>query len=77
MVSFIKVGKQANDILKTDPEAKLSNKRDDKGEWRKLLNEELHSLHHTPNLITVIIFRIVTLPWHIARMEEGRSALKF
>ena len=37
-------------------------KRDENGEWRRLHNEELHSLYRSPG--------------HVARMEEGRSAFK-
>ena len=39
-------------------------------EWRRLHNEELHSLYRSPNIVRV--------RWagHVARMEEGRSAFK-
>ena len=51
-------------------------KRDENGEWRRLHNEKLHSSYRTPNIVRVIKSR--TLRWspHIARIEEGRSALK-
>ena len=43
-------------------------------EWRRLHNEELHSLYRSPNIVRVIKSR----RWvgHVARMEEGRSAFK-
>ena len=44
------------------------------GEWRKLHNEELHSLYHAPNIVRVNKSR--RLRCHVARMEEGRSAFK-
>ena len=46
------------------------------GEWRKLHNEELHSLYRSPNIIRVIKYRRLTWAGHVARMEKGRSAFK-
>ena len=50
--------------------------RDENGEWRRLHNEELHSLYCPPNLVWVIMSRRFRWGGHVARMEEGRSALK-
>ena len=36
-------------------------KRDENGEWRRLHNEELHSLYHSPNRVRVINSR--TFRW--------------
>ena len=47
-------------------------KRVENGEWRRLHNEEVHSLYRLPNIVGVIKCR--GLRW--ARMEEGRSAFK-
>ena len=49
-------------------------KRDENGEWRRLYNEELHSLYSLPNIVRVIKSRRLRWVSHVARMEEGRSA---
>ena len=51
-------------------------KRDKNWEWRRLHNEELHSLHHSPNIVRVIKSRRLRWAGHVARTKEGRSALK-
>ena len=51
-------------------------KRDDNGEWRRLHNEELHSLCRSPNIIRVIKSRRMRWASHIDRIEKGRSAFK-
>ena len=51
-------------------------KRDGNGEWRRLHNEELHSLYRSPNIVRVIKSRRLRWAGHVARMEEGRSAFK-
>ena len=51
-------------------------KRDDDGEWRRLHNEELHSLYRSPNIVRLIKSRRLRWAGHVARMEEGRSAFK-
>ena len=54
MVSYIKGGTQAKYILKQDPEASIWAKRDMNGEWKRLHNEELHSLSRSPNIVRMI-----------------------
>ena len=49
---------------------------DENGEWRRLHNEELHSLYRSPNIVRVIKSRRLRWAWQVARMEEGRSAFK-
>ena len=44
------------------------------GEWRRVYNEELHSLYRSPNIVRVIKSRILRWTCHITRIE-GRSAL--
>ena len=53
-------------------------KRDENGEWRRLHNEELHSLYCSPNIVRVIKSRR-RLRWadHVARVEEGGVFSKF
>ena len=51
-------------------------KRDKNGKWRRLHNEELHSLYRLPNMVRVIKSRRLRWAEHVARMEEGRSAFK-
>jgi hypothetical protein len=50
-------------------------KREEDGSWRKLHNDELHSLYSSPNIVRVIKSRI---RWarHVARMGEGRGVYR-
>ena len=41
----------ANNILRRT----FGPKRDENGEWRRLHNEELNSLYHSPNIVGVIV----------------------
>ena len=46
-------------------------------EWRRLHNEEPHSLYRSSVIkVRVIKFKILRLIGHLVRMEEGRSAFK-
>jgi hypothetical protein len=51
-------------------------KRDEDGSWRKLHNDELHSLYSSPNIVRVI--KSGRLKWarHEARMGEGRGVYR-
>jgi len=51
-------------------------KRDENGEWRRLHNEELHSLYRSSNIIVVIKSRRLGFAGHVARIGEGRSAFE-
>jgi hypothetical protein len=48
-------------------------KREENGSWRKLHNDELHSLYSSPNIVRVIKSRKMMWAGHGARMVEGRS----
>jgi hypothetical protein len=44
--------------------------------WRKLHNDELHSLYYSPNIVKVIKLRRVRVAGHVARTGEGRGVYK-
>jgi hypothetical protein len=48
-------------------------KREVDGPWRKLHNDELHSLYSSPNIVRVIKSRRLRWAGHLARMGEGRG----
>jgi hypothetical protein len=49
------------------------SKREEDGLWRKLHNDELHSLCSSPNIVRVIKSRRMRWAGHMARMGEGRG----
>jgi hypothetical protein len=51
-------------------------KREEDGSWRKLHNDELHSLYSSPNFIRVIKSRKLRWARHVARMGEGRAVYR-
>jgi hypothetical protein len=48
-------------------------KREEDGSWRKLHNDELHSLFSSPNIVMMIKSRWVRWAGHVARMGEVRD----
>jgi hypothetical protein len=46
------------------------------GSWRKLHNDELHSLYSSPNIVRVIKLRRMRWEGHVARMGEGRGVYR-
>jgi hypothetical protein len=44
--------------------------------WRKLLNDELHNLYSSPNIVRVIKSRRMRWAGHVARMGEGRGVYR-
>jgi hypothetical protein len=51
-------------------------KREEDGSWRKLHNDELHSLYSSPNIVRVIKSRRMRLAGHVARMAEERGVYR-
>ena len=51
----------------------MDPKGDENGEWRRLHNEELYSIHRSLNIVWVIKSRRLRWAGNVARMEEGRS----
>jgi hypothetical protein len=52
-------------------------KREEDGSWRKLHNDELHSLYFSPNIVRVIKSRRMRWAGHVARMGKGRGFDRF
>jgi hypothetical protein len=44
--------------------------------WRKLHNDELHSLYSSTNIVRVIELRRMRWAGHVARMGEGRGVYR-
>jgi transcription termination factor 2 len=51
-------------------------KREEDGSWRKLHNDELHSLYSSPNIVRLIKSRRIRWAGHVARMGEGRGVYR-
>jgi hypothetical protein len=51
-------------------------KREEDESWRKLHNDELHSLYSSPNIVRMIKSRRMRWAGHVARMVEGRGVYR-
>jgi hypothetical protein len=51
-------------------------KREEDGSWRKLHNDELHSLYSSPNIVRVIKLRTMKWVGHVTRIGEGRGVYR-
>jgi hypothetical protein len=51
-------------------------KMEEDGSWRKLHNDELHSLYSSPYIVRVIKSKRMRWARHVARMEEGRGVYR-
>jgi hypothetical protein len=50
--------------------------REEDRSWRKLHNDELHSLYSSPNIVRVIESRKISWAGHVARIREGRGVYR-
>jgi hypothetical protein len=50
--------------------------REEDGSWRKLCNDELHSLYSSPDIVRVIKSRRMRWVGHVASMGEGRGVYR-
>jgi hypothetical protein len=51
-------------------------KREEDGSWRKLHNDELHTLYSSPNIVRVIKSRRMRWTGHVTRMGERRGVYR-
>jgi hypothetical protein len=51
-------------------------KKDANAEWRRLHNEEFHSLYRSPNIVSVIKSRRLRWAGRVPKMEVGRIVFK-
>jgi hypothetical protein len=51
-------------------------KREEDGSWRKLHNDELHSLYSSPNIVRVIKSRRRRWAVHVTPMGKGRGVYR-
>jgi hypothetical protein len=54
----------------------FGHKREEDGSWRKLHNDELHSLYSSPNIVRLIKSRRMRLAGQVARMRERRGVYR-
>ena len=59
------------------PSRIFGSKRDANVEWRRLHNEELHSLYYSSNIARVDKSRILRWADHVARMKKVGVLTKF
>jgi hypothetical protein len=54
----------------------FGHEREEDRSWRKLHNDELHSLYFSPNIVREIKSRRMRWAGHVARVGEGRGVYK-
>jgi hypothetical protein len=55
----------------------FGRKREEDGSWRKLHNDELHSLYCSSNIVRMISSSRMRWAGHVAHMGEGRGVYMF
>ena len=70
MVPYIKGRMQASIFENRILRRIFRPKMDENGEWRRLHNEELHTLYQSPNIIRVIKSRRLRWSGHVASIEK-------
>jgi hypothetical protein len=51
-------------------------KTEEDGSWRKLHNDELHSLYSSPNIVRMIKSKRMRWVGYVAGMREGKSVYR-
>jgi hypothetical protein len=78
LVSHFEGGTQTEGFFKNRVLRRIfGRKMEEDGSWRKLLDDELHSLYSSPNIVRVIKSRRVRWAGHEARTGEGRGVYRF
>jgi hypothetical protein len=54
----------------------FGSKMEKDGSWRKIHNDELHSLYSSLNIVRVIKSRRMRWAGHVARIGEGRDVYR-
>jgi hypothetical protein len=55
----------------------FGSKREEDGSWRKLHNDEFHSLYSAPNIVRVTKSRRMRWAGHVTRMGRGEVFTEF
>jgi hypothetical protein len=76
LVTHFEKGTQTEGFEKRELGRVFGSKRDEDGSWRKLHNDELHSLYSSLNVVRVIKSRRMRGTGHVARMGEGGKCLQ-
>jgi hypothetical protein len=76
LVSHFEGGTQTEGFENRELRRIFGPKREEDGCWRKLHNDELHSLYSSPNIVWVIKSRRMRWAGHVARMGEGKGVYR-